>query len=164
MPIKPAPISIPAGATIEQYYCAHNVSIFGRISGSHKGVRVISSDPRVPFGITIDCDFENIINADIEIPNGIKIKRNGVYYYHDTGGTMTFVNGQPAQTQVIGYQEINGRRIGVANALPTTGGMWPAGSVLYRRAPAANTSPGWVCVTAGVGGAAVWKTMAAVAA
>jgi len=46
-------------------------------------------------------------------------------------------------------------------AAPTTG-TWAAGDIVYNSAPAAATTPGWVCVTAGSPG--TWKAMANLAA
>ncbi len=161
VPIVAATAAIAAGQTIEQYYCIHDVKVSGRIRGMNKGIRIISTDARVPFNVEIDADFEKSVASDIEVPVGITIKYKGVYYYNDTGATMTFLNGVAVQTAVISYTIVNGRRIGSALAVPTAG-TWAKGDVLFNRNTAAAGSPGWACTTAGTPG--TWKTMAAVAA
>jgi hypothetical protein len=56
---------------------------------------------------------------------------------------------------------VNGKMVAYAAAAPTDPDMtYEAGDVVWSTAPAAGGSPGWVCTTGGVGGAAVWKAMA----
>lgn len=161
VPIVAAPAAIPAGATIAQYYCMQDTKITGKIVGANKGVRIISSDARVPFGIDIDADFEKCITNDIEVPVGITIRYKGKFYRNDNGATMTFKDGVALQTTVISWDVINGKRIGNSAAIPTSG-TWAKGDVLYNRNAAAGGSPGWVCTTAGTPG--TWKAMPNVAA
>lgn len=159
--IQPATIAIPAGATIEQYYCLHNSTITGNIVGMNKGIRIISSDARVPYNINIDATFEKSITSDIEVPLGIVIKYNGRYYYNDNGGTMTFKNKVALQPTVISYEEINGKKIGSSAAVPTSK-FWNKGDILYNRNAEASGYAGWVCTTAGTPG--TWKTFGAITA
>lgn len=49
------------------------------------------------------------------------------------------------------------------NVLPASG-YWRVGDICWHMDVAGGGSPGWICTTAGIGGAAVWKEMAAVGA
>jgi hypothetical protein len=57
----------------------------------------------------------------------------------------------------------NGLREIWSDSLPT-GGEWAVGDIIRKETPTAGASPGWVCTTAGSGGAAVFKAMASIAA
>ena len=141
--IKPATSSIPSGATIEQYYCPHDLKITGKIKGMNKGIRIISTDARVPFNITIDTDFEKSVVSDIEVPLGIEIKYKGSYYFNNTGGTMTITNGIASQNTVIRYKKVGNNKIGFGIQAPTIK-KWSVGDYIYNTA---NTDiKGWRCI------------------
>ena len=155
VPISAAPIGIPATSVIEQWYGIYDTVIRGRIHGMAKGVKLQTAgghvnDRQTLRNITIDCEFEGNLTSDIEVPDGIVIKRYGVHYYNDNGAAMTFVEGVPAQTTIISYQEIGKNKVGRSAAAPVATWVdWIVGDILTN-----NTDPstGVRCTVAGAPG------------
>jgi|GEM_PF-3060416 len=159
VPIFAAPASIAAGQVIEQFFGMQDTVINGRIAGMNKGIRIISTDIRIPSGIEINTEFFGNVASDIEVPVGITIKYKGSFYYNDNLATMTFKGGVALQTTVISYKVINGKRLGNSAAIPVNG-TWARGDVLINRNAAAAGKAGWICTTAGSPG--TWKPFGAI--
>lgn len=156
--IEPAPIQIPQDAEIEQFYCVDNIKIQGNIRGMNKGIRIIATDARLCTGIEIDCDFENNVVSDIEVPLGIEIKYKDTYMFNNSGSTMTIVDGIPTQTTVVRYNIVGKNKIGYSTQIPTKG-SWNVGDFLYYDSVTDPTLLGWRCIVAGEGEDATWTTI-----
>ena len=75
----------------------------------------------------------------------------------------TFTNPNRGAYEGIKYSAVRGGRTEIYSDVTPAAGSWQVGDRIWMLTPAAGASPGWVCVTAGSGGAAVWKAMAALA-
>ena len=76
-------------------------------------------------------------------------------------GWQCTLGGTPGTWTPMGY--INTQIVTFAAASPSTG-TWTRGDIVWNSAPAASTTPGWVCVTSGTAGSAVFRAMAILAA
>lgn len=146
--IKPSPVVIPDNDPIELIWGGRNIKIKGKIKGAQKGFRMAPTDPRCCDGIEIDCDFEESITTDIEVGQGITIKRFGWFYYNDVGGTLQINGVTPVQNQVIWYQEVGGKKIGYSKigAPTSTTKQYNIGDIIYDYT---DPTTGFRCTVAG---------------
>lgn len=80
-----------------------------------------------------------------------------------TIGQIVTPSFSPGHNEAYTFLQIGANKISYGTAVPASG--WcQQGDVVWRTDATANQSPGWICTTSGVGGAAVWKAMANVAA
>lgn len=105
-------------------------------------------------GITVNSN--TIRKGAPSTSRGIELSARAQASGNQLFGFTNFANTTPANNTAW-----NGVYIPFQSAAPTTG-TWIAGDEVKHSAPAAATTPGWVCVTGGTPG--TWQAMAALAA
>lgn len=129
----------------------------GRVSGSFEqsGQALVSSNvyggtgPSLSATTITDCDFNgatgNYVALALQTPAAAAIGRHNVFA-NRYGGLVA-----PLSATTIAGMVIDGRFVGYASGLPTTG-TWQRGDRLINSAPSVGNPKGWLCSASGTPG------------